>query len=145
MYMQTYKFWWVKASFNYYQVKDFSNLQICITIHYLENCKTYRKIILDIFSKNSVWNAFCFDKYLIFILEIHLEMRIGGEGWGDLMGAVQGCKGAYKCTNNVLIIHCCYCVTAVYITFPQYVLGNRCSKRFTADCKVLITLIPSGM
>jgi hypothetical protein len=50
--MQTYKFWWVKASFNYYQVKDFCNLLICIMIHYLENCKTDRKIILDIFCTN---------------------------------------------------------------------------------------------
>jgi hypothetical protein len=52
--MQTYKFWWVKASFNYYQVKDYGNFQICIRIYYLENHKTYRKIILDIFSINSV-------------------------------------------------------------------------------------------
>jgi hypothetical protein len=49
-------------------------------------------------------------------------MHIDGEGWSDLMGGVQGCEDAYKCVNRVLIIHCCYCVTAVYIKFAQYVL-----------------------
>jgi hypothetical protein len=81
----------------------------------------------------------------MFMLEIHIEMHVGGEGWSDLMGAVQGCEGAYKCANSVLIIYCCYCVAAVYIKFANYVLGKRCLKRFTAGCKVLITLISSGM
>lgn len=58
----------------------------------------------------------------MFTLEIHIEMHIDGEGWSDLMGGVQGCEDAYKCVNRVLIIHCCYCVTAVYIKFAQYVL-----------------------
>jgi hypothetical protein len=81
----------------------------------------------------------------MFTIEIYTKMHIGGEGWSDLMGALQGYEGAYKCVNSVLIIHCCYSVTAIYIRIAQYSLGNTCLKRITADCKVLITLIHSGM